>query len=59
MLPVKDRQKAKDFYLKPGFELIAEVPMPNDEIWIQMGLPNCDTTLSLASFNAIVCDTKY
>ena len=26
MLPVKDRQKAKEFYLKLGFEVIVEAP---------------------------------
>ena len=56
MLPVKDRQKAKEFYLRLGFQIMAEVPMPNDETWVQMGLPNCNTSLSLASFHAVVCD---
>jgi predicted enzyme related to lactoylglutathione lyase len=57
MLPVKDQQKAKEFYLKIGFQIIAEAPMPNGETWLQMGLPHNDTTISLAGFNGIICET--
>lgn len=57
MIPVKDRQKAKEFYLKLGFEIIIEAPDPHGETWIQMGLPGGGTSISLASFQAIVCDT--
>ena len=28
MLPVKDRQKAKEFYLKLGFQVVVEAPGP-------------------------------
>ena len=58
MLPVKDRQKAKEFYLKLGFEIIAEVPSAHDETWIQMGLPGGSATISLAGFPAIICETE-
>jgi len=57
MLPVKDRQKAKEFYLKLGFQVVVEAPGPHDDIWIQMGLPDCNTTISLAGFQAIICET--
>jgi len=57
MLPVKDRQKAKEFYLKLGFQIIAEAPMPEGETWIQMGLPGSETSISLASFHAVICET--
>ena len=57
MLPVKDRQKAKEFYLKIGFTVVAEAPDPHGEPWIQVGLPNGNTTLSLAGFPAIICET--
>ena len=57
MIPVKDRQKAKEFYLKLGFQVVAEAPMPEGETWIQMGLPNGDTTVSLAGFSGIICET--
>ena len=57
MLPVKDRQKAKEFYLKLGFQVVVEAPDPHGETWIQMGLPNSDTTISLAGFQGIICET--
>ena len=57
MLPVKDRQKAKDFYLKLGFKVIVEAPDPHGETWIQLGLPNSNTTISLASFQGIIFET--
>jgi len=57
MLPVKDRQKAKEFYLKLGFQVIVEAPDPHGEAWIQMGLANSNTTISLAGFQGIICET--
>ena len=57
MLPVKDRQKAKEFYLKLGFEIIVEAPDQHGETWIQMRLPGSDTSLSLAGFQGIICET--
>ncbi|MDB5118834.1 MAG: Glyoxalase/bleomycin resistance protein/dioxygenase [Sphingobacteriales bacterium] len=57
MLPVKDRQKAKEFYLKLGFQIIIEATDPHGEPWIQMGFPNSNTTISLAGFQGIICET--
>lgn len=57
MLPVKDRQKAKEFYLQLGFQVIVEATDPHGEAWIQMGLPDSNTTISLAGFQAIICET--
>jgi catechol 2,3-dioxygenase-like lactoylglutathione lyase family enzyme len=57
MIPVKDRQQAKAFYLKLGFEVIVEATDPHGDAWIQMGLPNSNTTISLASFQGIICET--
>jgi catechol 2,3-dioxygenase-like lactoylglutathione lyase family enzyme len=57
MLPVKDRQKTKEFYLKLGFQVVVEAPDPHGETWIQMGLQNGDTTISLAGFHGIICTT--
>ena len=57
MLPVKDRQKAKEFYLKLGFKVLVEAPDPHGETWIQMGLPNSSTTISLASFRGVIYET--
>lgn len=57
MLPVKDRQKAKEFYIKLGFQVLVEAPDPHGETWIQMGLPGSKTTISLAGFQGIICET--
>lgn len=58
MVPVKDRQKAKEFYLSIGFEIVVEAPAAHGETWIQMKLPGNETTISLASFPGIICETK-
>lgn len=57
MLPIADRQKAKGFYSKLGFQIIVEAPAAHGETWIQMGLPNSNTTISLAGFSGIICET--
>jgi catechol 2,3-dioxygenase-like lactoylglutathione lyase family enzyme len=57
MLVVKDRQKAKEFYLKLGFQVVIEAPDPHGETWIQMGLPGSNTTISLAGVQGIICET--
>ena len=57
MLPVTDRQQAKEFYLKLGFEVVVEAPAAHGETWIQLGLPNSNTTISLAGFQGIICET--
>lgn len=57
MLPVKDQQEAKAFYLQLGFEVIAEAPMHEGQSWLQMGLPGNSTTISLAAFHGIICET--
>ncbi len=35
MIPVKDRQKAKEFYLKLGFQVVIEATDPHGKAWIQ------------------------
>lgn len=57
MIPVKDQQKAKEFYLKLGFQIIVEAPAEHGETWIQLGFPNQRTTISLAKFQGIICET--
>ena len=57
MIPVTDRQKAKEFYLKLGFHVLIEAPDPHGDTWIQMGLPESNTSISLASFQAMICET--
>jgi catechol 2,3-dioxygenase-like lactoylglutathione lyase family enzyme len=58
MIPVKDRQKAKEFYLKAGFNVVAEAPGAHNDTWIQMGLPDGSASISLASFQGIICETE-
>ena len=58
MLPVKDRQKAKEFYLKLGFEIVIEADDPHGDAWIQMRLPNGETCISLAGFQAMIFETE-
>lgn len=57
MLPVTDRQKAKEFYLKLGFHVVVEATDPHGEEWIQMGLPDGNTTISLSSFQGLIFET--
>lgn len=58
MIPVSDQQKAKQFYLNLGFELIMEAPSDHGENWIQMGLPGSNVTISLAKFYGIILETE-
>lgn len=57
MVPVADQQKAKEFYLQLGFELLADADMGNGERWVQVGLPGVPVTLSLAKFHGIIIET--
>jgi catechol 2,3-dioxygenase-like lactoylglutathione lyase family enzyme len=57
MLPVKDRQKAKEFYLSLGFQVVVEAPDMHGSTWIQMGLPGEGATLSLSGFHGVICET--
>lgn len=58
MLPVTDQQRAKEFYLKLGFQVVAEAPGAHNDTWIQVGLPGQPATISLAKFHAIICETE-
>ena len=55
---VSDQQKSKEFYMKLGFELIAEAPMGNGETWVQLGLPGQSTSISLMNFQGIILETE-
>jgi len=57
MLPVADQQKAKEFYLSLGFEVLVEAPMGEGETWLQLGLPGTETSISLAKFSGIIIET--
>lgn len=57
MLPVADQQKAKEFYLKLGFKVLAEAPADHGQTWLQMGLPGQSTSISLMTFHGIIYET--
>ncbi len=42
---------------KLGFQVIVEAPAAHGETWIQMGLPGSGTTISLAGFQGVICET--
>lgn len=46
-IPVSDQQRAKQFYLQLGFEVLAEVRLSDESSWIQLGLKDQVTTISL------------
>jgi predicted enzyme related to lactoylglutathione lyase len=56
-IPVSHQQKAKEFYMKLGFQIIVEAPMGNGETWVQLGLPNQTTSLALMNFHGIIFET--
>jgi hypothetical protein len=43
--------------LKLGFEVRVEAAAAHGDTWIQMGLPGSDTTISIAAFQGIICET--
>ena len=58
MVPVKDQQKAKAFYLKLGLRVLVEAPAAHGETWIQMGLADGNISISLANFQGIIFETN-
>jgi catechol 2,3-dioxygenase-like lactoylglutathione lyase family enzyme len=57
VIPVADQQKAKEFYLKLGFEVMAEAPADHGHTWLQMGLPGQPTSIALMHFHGIIIET--
>ena len=49
-IPVTNQEESKQFYMKLGFEVIVEAPMGNGRTWIQLGMPNQVTTITLVSW---------
>lgn len=49
-IPVSNQQKAKQFYTeKLGFIVVFEGQTPDGGTWLQLGLPNDNTTITLGS----------
>jgi predicted enzyme related to lactoylglutathione lyase len=51
-IPVTDQLRAKEFYLKLGFEIMVEAPFEGDKQWIQLGFPGSDVSISLVTWFA-------
>jgi predicted enzyme related to lactoylglutathione lyase len=49
-IPVTNQQAAKEFYLKIGFNIIVEAPFQGGSNWIQMGLPDGQTSITLVNW---------
>ncbi|HMH32070.1 MAG TPA: VOC family protein [Puia sp.] len=57
MIPVSDQQKAKEFYMKLGFQIKVEAPMEHGQTWIELALPNQSTSIALVNFHGIIFET--
>ena len=50
-VPVTDQQRAKEFYVKLGFEIMVEAPFQGGAKWIQLGLPgNSGISITLVTW---------
>ncbi|SRR2546423_9792394 len=49
-IPVTNQERSKEFYLKLGFQIIVEAPMGNGQTWVQLGLPNQATSITLVNW---------
>jgi catechol 2,3-dioxygenase-like lactoylglutathione lyase family enzyme len=49
-IPVTDQQKSKEFYVKLGFQVIAEAPFGGGQQWIQLGFPGQDASITLVTW---------
>jgi catechol 2,3-dioxygenase-like lactoylglutathione lyase family enzyme len=49
-IPVSDQARAREFYLRLGFDLLADEKMKEGMRWIQMGLPGSATTITLVTW---------
>ncbi len=49
-IPVTDQQKAKEFYLHLGFVIMVEAPMGPGQTWVQMKLPDTQTSIALVTW---------
>jgi len=48
-VPVTNQEKSKEFYLKLGFIVTAEISLGNGLKWLQLGVPGQSTSISLVS----------
>ncbi|HVV03984.1 MAG TPA: VOC family protein [Puia sp.] len=57
ILPVTDKEKAKEFYIQLGFQVLVEAPADHEHTWLQMGLPGQATSIALMHFHGIIMET--
>jgi len=57
IIPVSDQQKAKAFYMDLGFKVVVEAPADHGHTWLQMSLPNDNTTIALMHFHGVIMET--
>jgi predicted enzyme related to lactoylglutathione lyase len=57
MVPVTDQQKAKEFYMRLGLQVMVEAPAEHGQTWIQLGFPGQSASISLATFQGIIFET--
>jgi catechol 2,3-dioxygenase-like lactoylglutathione lyase family enzyme len=48
-IPVTDQDKAKEFYVKLGFQVLMEAPYGEGK-WIQLGFPGQDACITLVTW---------
>lgn len=58
MLPVKDQVKAKEYYLKLGFVIVAEAPMGEHKKWLQLAIPGQEVSIALMEVHGVICATE-
>src|ERR671912_2365002 len=49
-IPVTDQVRAKEFYIKLGFQVIVEAPFEAGKQWVQLGLPGSDVSITLVTW---------
>ncbi|OKS87362.1 VOC family protein [Mucilaginibacter polytrichastri] len=49
-IPVTDQARAKEFYIKFGFQVLVDAPMGGSQRWIQLTLPGAETTIALVNW---------
>ena len=57
ILPVTDKEKAKEFYMQLGLQVLVEAPGDHGHTWLQMGLPGQTASIALMHFHGIIMET--
>jgi len=57
IIPVTEKEKAKEFYMQLGFQVLVEAPADHGHTWLQMGLPSQTTSIALMHFHGIIIET--